>query len=160
MVLAIVFLVSTVSLGSLTMWESPAQAAPPEKEKVVKLRIDGIRWENGSQRFVVDLSCERGIANAMSKGGNFMVSTELEVGMGGEDARPTGSRNLTKKERATPDEYGMVQLEPQYIPWDRHSGTFFDDDAYVTTTVVVKNRIGHILWGPVSRFDTIYIPAP
>ncbi len=157
---AAVFLVSAFSLWALVLWDNPAHAAQPER--VEKLRIDGTRWDRVSQQFVVDISCKAGIAGAGDKA-VFWVSTELWVDTGVQlSIVLTHESVVSKLEGATKDAEGKIQLEPQYIPWDRmlDSGEYFTGEAYVTTKIVLKNRHGGTIGNVVSKFNVINIEAP
>ena len=149
LLLSLIFLVSAVSLAALTLLEHQAQAAKPDAHKVEMLRIDGIRWDVGSQQFVLDISGKPGVAQT-GKSSSLRLHTELQVDRDSNSNVTTFLKTdtvVTRAEGASKDSDGMFQLESQYIPWfsDGYTGTVF-----VSIKVELKNR-GNTIGSPAKE---------
>jgi hypothetical protein len=158
-VLAITLLVGISGPGVFVARENPAQAARPENTE--KLRIDGIRWDRASQSFIIDLSCNLGIAKDGDEA-DFLVSTELWIDTGEQLSIVRAQEDTVTKIEGAAKDGNRVQIAPQVIPWGRRldSGKLFTGNAWVTTKVVLKNPSYGTVGNVVSEFGTIKITAP
>lgn len=152
LLLSLTFLVGTLSFALLALSGNPAQAArPSEPHQVYKLRINDFQWDDTAQRFELDLSCQQGIAQAGARA--FQVGTELRISIEGnpETIILQAQNAVSKEEGALSDSERMVQLKPQYIPWDRINYTY-EGPVNVWVEVMLKNRNGHIIGNPVTEY--------
>lgn len=157
---ALVLVLSAACFLTPALWSDEARAAQPSKED--KLRIDNVEYDWSSQRFVIDLSCQSGMAQE-NKNAEVMVGTEVVVGIGGQDIVLYQENNITKLAGATKDSDGKFQLEPQYIAWDRDLGNgprFTGSDVPVVVKVVLIHRNGNKLGNVVTKYQEIDITAP
>ncbi len=160
---ALVLVLSAACFLTPAIWSDEAQAAKPSKED--KLRIDNLEYDWSSQRFVIDLSCQSGMAQE-NKNAEVMVGIEVVVSTGISgvgDVSRYEEYNITKQAGATKDSDGKVQLEPQYIAWDRDIGKgprFTGSDVPVVVKVVLIHRNGKNLGNVVTKYQEIDITAP
>ena len=155
--LAIVLLVSMVSLSALLLPENPATAAQKQSHKPEKLRIDGISWDQTSQQFIIDISCHWGIAQPGDKA--FLVSTVLGIDRdipNNETIFVSQETPVIKREGASRDSEHMIQLAPQEIGWDRVNHTY-EGTVFLTINVVLKNPSGNTLGSQVTKNFTLSV---
>lgn len=142
-----VILVSAVGFAPLMVSENIAQAArPSEPHREYKLRIDDVQWDGNARQFEVYLSCHAGIAQAGARA--FVASVELRITREGDPDVVTLSSEdmIIRKEGASKDSEGMVQLEPQVLRWQDS----WEDQANVVVIVTQMNRTGHTIGNPVG----------
>ena len=154
LLLVSVILVGVAGFLPLMISDNVAEAArPTEPHKEYKLRIDDVQWDGNANQFEVYLSCHAGIAQAGAKA--FIARVEVIAYREGDPnvVRLSSERAIIKKEGASKDSEGMVQLEPRYLYW----GDSWEGQADVTVTVTRMNKTRHIIGNPASARYAIVI---
>jgi hypothetical protein len=135
--LVVILLVNMTGLLLPGYLSHEAQAAAPSK-----LRVNDVQYDSGSQRFIIDLSCQAGAAGTADKP-RFSVRIDLIANIGNGDEYLSTTALAVKLAGAVKDSEGKVELEPIYIPWNSYQrGGDFEGTAIVVTKAVLKNRNG------------------
>jgi hypothetical protein len=134
----------------------------PDKEKAEKLRIDDQGWDSGTSSFVLNLSCQFGMATAAENSGKFTIRATIDIFDHDGNSLDTiveEGLEINKVEGADKDTDHYVKIEPLELSWDRN-GDIFEGVVSVTASASLVGPSGNVQGDAVVSTDEVLINHP